>query len=261
MLLHSGNTAILGNTITINGVSTTWTNVNNNYYEKIGGIIECNTTRSAVIIKQKNSGSYNQGLRIYATPTSPWSGILLGGSDLTSDSDTSNKSYWIGNEDGKFCISKGSAGNTAISLYCNGSDWYANTYKLYHTGNLNLNTLGGQPAGNYVTYSISTPRATVDGTNNYPGFYNLEGNELISGYLNYYYIINLGKHTYNNYAAQIAVPYQNTVTDSDLFVRVANGSSWRTWRKMLHTGNSSVSGNTITINGVSTTWINSTYNF
>jgi len=33
------------------------------------------------------------------------------------------------------------------------------------------------------------------------------------------------------------MPYINTLRDSELFLRSANGSSWRAWRRVLHTGN------------------------
>lgn len=40
----------------------------------------------------------------------------------------------------------------------------------------------------------------------------------------------------------------------NMYFRGQNDKNWSTWKTVLHNGNSSVSGNTITINGTSTTW-------
>ena len=111
------------------------------------------------------------------------------------------------------------------------------------------------PAGNYVPYETTSTRASVDGTNSYPKFYNLENNNLITGYLNYWHVLNMGKYSGNNYANQIAMPYQNEITDTDLFIRSAKGTSWRAWRKVLHDGNTYVSSGEGVINGTTITQV------
>lgn len=74
---------------------------------------------------------------IQLIPSHNWSGILFGANDVTTEvGNTTTNSYWVGNNNGAFSIAKGGSGNASISLYCNGTDWYVNTKKIYHTGNL-----------------------------------------------------------------------------------------------------------------------------
>lgn len=47
----------------------------------------------------------------------------------------------------------------------------------------------------------------------------------------------MGKHSGNNYATQIAMPYEDSITDTELFIRSAKGSTWRAWRRVLHDNN------------------------
>ena len=49
------------------------------------------------------------------------------------------------------------------------------------------------------------------------------------------------------------MPYQSSLADSELFIRSANGSTWRDWRRVLHAGNTYINSGTITINGTSIT--------
>jgi hypothetical protein len=95
--------------------------------------------------------------------------------------------------------------------------------------------------------------AYTNGTNLNPQFINIENENLISGYANYWSVINLGSYTSSGFRTQIAMPYQNSLTDSDLFIRTANGADWRAWRKVLHDGNTKITNGTITINGTSIT--------
>ena len=95
--------------------------------------------------------------------------------------------------------------------------------------------------------------AYTNGTNLNPQFINIENENLISGYANYWSVINLGSYTSSGFCTQIAMPYQNSLTDSDLFIRTANGADWRAWRKVLHDGNTKITNGTITINGTSIT--------
>ena len=43
------------------------------------------------------------------------------------------------------------------------------------------------------------------------------------------------------------MPYQDSLTDSELFIRSANKGSWRTWRRILHSNN--YTAYTVTKNG------------
>ena len=104
----------------------------------------------------------------------------------------------------------------------------------------------------YVGFDSTTSRATVDATNNSPHFYNLENNTLISGYGDYWYVLNMGHYSGNNYASQIAMNYQDSISDTDLFIRTAYDGTWRSWRRVLTDSNFSsyalslINGGTIT---------------
>lgn len=93
-----------------------------------------------------------------------------------------------------------------------------------------------QPKGNYVPWSKQSV-ATVNGTNHNPQFFNIENENLIANYKNYWSVINFGSYSGNNFRSQIAMPYQDSITDTDMFIRTANGSNWRAWRRVLHDGN------------------------
>ena len=73
-------------------------------------------------------------------------------------------------------------------------------------------------------------------TNN-PFFGNVEDEDIGIGNGSYYSVINLGSYSYGNYRSQIAMPYQNDITDSDMYIRTANDLNWRPWRKVIHSGN------------------------
>lgn len=93
-----------------------------------------------------------------------------------------------------------------------------------------------QPKGNYVPWSKQSV-ATVNGTNHNPQFFNIENENLIADYKNYWSVINFGSYSGNNFRSQIAMPYQDSITDTDMFIRTANGTNWRAWRRVLHDGN------------------------
>lgn len=93
-----------------------------------------------------------------------------------------------------------------------------------------------QSLANYVPWSKQSV-TTVNGTNHNPQFFNIENENLIANYKNYWSVINLGSYSGNNFRSQIAMPYQDSITDTDMFIRTANGSNWRAWRRVLHDGN------------------------
>lgn len=132
-----------------NKLSTTWTswntiaflsdlpsksswNYDDVYLKLSGGNITSNSSLPLSIGGGNNDYLHN----IQLLPSKNWSGILFCGNDKTSAGrGTSAKSYWVGNNDGKFSITLNGSGNTTKSLYCDGTDWYVNTKKLYHEGN------------------------------------------------------------------------------------------------------------------------------
>lgn len=93
-----------------------------------------------------------------------------------------------------------------------------------------------QSLANYVPWSKQSV-ATVNGTNHNPQFFNIENENLIANYKNYWSVINFGSYSGNNFRSQIAMPYQDSISDTDMFIRTANGSNWRAWRRVLHDGN------------------------
>lgn len=97
-------------------------------------------------------------------------------------------------------------------------------------------TSGHNHDSSYVKYTKVT-KSTADNTNATPYLYNVENEEVISGYYKYWYIFNMGQYSGGNFGTQIAMPYENSLTDSELFIRSANSGSWRTWRRILHSNN------------------------
>lgn len=92
------------------------------------------SSHAPLIVKGGLSG-YRHNIQLI--PSDNFSGILFGANDVTTEvSSTTTNSYWVGNNNGAFSIAKGGFGNASVSLYCNGTDWYVNTKKIYHTGNL-----------------------------------------------------------------------------------------------------------------------------
>lgn len=82
---------------------------------------------------------------------------------------------------------------------------------------------------------VSAALVAQPGNNPYVG--NVEGEDVGIGEGSYYSVINLGSYSGGNYRSQIAVPYQNSITDSNMYIRTANNATWRPWRKIIHSGN------------------------
>lgn len=95
---------------------------------------------------------------------------------------------------------------------------------------------GSVDGSKYTPYSTASV-ATVNGTNYNTQIFNIENEALITGYGAYWNVINLGSYSNGNYRTQLAMPYQNTLTDTELFVRSANNGTWRDWRRVIHAGN------------------------
>lgn len=74
-------------------------------------------------------------------------------------------------------------------------------------------------------------------TNNNPFFGNVENEDIGIGNGRYYSVINLGSYSGGNFRSQIAMPYQDSITDSDMYIRTDNSGYWRPWRKLIHSGN------------------------
>lgn len=103
-------------------------------------------------------------------------------------------------------------------------------------GSIGAATSGHNHDSSYVKYTKVT-KSTADNANATPYLYNVENEEVISGYYKYWYIFNMGQYSGGNFGTQIAMPYQDSLTDSELFIRSAKSGSWRTWRRILHSNN------------------------
>lgn len=103
-------------------------------------------------------------------------------------------------------------------------------------GSIGAATSGHNHDSSYVKYTKVT-KSTADNANATPYLYNVENEEVISGYYKYWYIFNMGQYSRGNFGTQIAMPYQDSLTDSELFIRSAKSGSWRTWRRILHSNN------------------------
>ena len=103
-------------------------------------------------------------------------------------------------------------------------------------GSIGAATSGHNHDSSYIKYTKVT-KSTADNANATPYLYNVESEEVISGYYKYWYIFNMGQYSKGNFGTQIAMPYQDNLTDSELFIRSAKSGSWRTWRRILHSNN------------------------
>lgn len=82
---------------------------------------------------------------------------------------------------------------------------------------------------------VSAALVAQPGNNPYIG--NVEGEDIGVGEGSYYSVINLGSYSGGNFRSQIAAPYQDSIADSNMYIRTAAGASWRPWRKIIHSGN------------------------
>ena len=224
------------------------------------------------------TGSYNHGIRINRVKTSDWALLLIGKSGTaTSGTGTST----VG--DGAWLIGTPASSNSLIFNLNDASEskglclkghgtsdikWNNNT--VWHAGNdgsgsgLDADLLDGNHASafatsghnhdsSYVRYA-TVAKSTADSTNAKPYIYNIESETVISGYYGYWYILNLGQHSGGNFGTQLAMPYQDTLTDSELFIRSAKSGTWRDWRRVIHSNNYTAYTVTKTGGGASGTW-------
>lgn len=99
-----------------------------------------------------------------------------------------------------------------------------------------LKANGSVDGNKYTPYSTASV-ATVNGTNYNTQIFNIENETLITGYGAYWNVVNLGSYSNGNFRTQLAMPYQNSLTDTELFIRSANNAAWRDWRRVIHVGN------------------------
>lgn len=122
--------------------------------------------------------------------------------------------------------------------------------KMYLRGVREDNKLWGSwieflSSKNYLDYTIQylkkeTNLANVNNPDMPPYIANIENvdfTSIISGFEKFWYALNLGHYSNRNFSAQILMPYASLITDSEIFIRTAHGSSWRPARRVLHDGN------------------------
>lgn len=109
------------------------------YLKLTGGTIS-----GALHLKQPNSGSYNENIRMHPSK-SDWSSIVMCGSDNTGDSGTSAKTWGIFTNGGKFGISKNGNGVSNVgdaSLVCGDNNvWKANGNELITSATIGAQTV------------------------------------------------------------------------------------------------------------------------
>ena len=88
----------------------------------------------------------------------------------------------------------------------------------------------------FIGYGTASA-SIVNNTNNKPFLYNIEKEDIGIGNGSYYSVLNVGNYSGTNFRSQLAFPYEERITDSEAYIRTANGSIWRPWRKLWHNGN------------------------
>lgn len=119
-----------------------------------------------------NNGNYREGLRIHAQGS--WSDITLCGNDNTGDTGTSANSWFVGNNNGNFYISRNGSSSGTAWLGCVGNVWkvYGNQTNskskqqsiLHIYGPTYGNTAGDLISGTagFMTFGDGGPQITFD---------------------------------------------------------------------------------------------------
>ena len=84
------------------------------------------------------NGNYREGIRIHSYGS--WSDILLCGDDMTGDTGTSANSWFIGNNNGNFYLTRnGSTSSTQAMLSCGANYWFIKPKLGVNGNNINYN--------------------------------------------------------------------------------------------------------------------------
>ncbi len=128
----------------------------------------------------------------------------------------------------------------------------ANKSVKYASSAGNANTLDNLHASSFMHIADGpTSAETIQTIGLDPGFHDVQDVEIglpgDSG--KYFSILNLGTYAGSGGAdrTQIAFPYQESLTDTDMYIRTAKGKTWRSWRKVWHSGNLLFSEANVTI--------------
>jgi hypothetical protein len=78
--------------------------------------------------------NYRNGIRIHASSSSnAWAGIMFASSALTSSSGTNATSWWMGNKNGNFYLTKNGDTSTSVARLANEDNYWT----LYHKAGIN----------------------------------------------------------------------------------------------------------------------------
>ena len=254
----------------LNGKSNTSHTHDDRYLKLTGGTMSGTIYRNSggatisgrdhAIIRQTYApgGSSWNPIACVDTETGTWTlGHLSSGSNNTDFNFcfSTNADYNAGNNNGNYVTLRNKVGTIALlsDIPSSLKNPHALTISLNGTSqgpydgstakNINItpSSIGAATSDHnhdsyYVKYG-KVVKSTADNTNATPYLYNVEKEEVISGYYNYWYIFNMGQYSGGNFGTQIAMPYQNSLADSELFIRSADNGSWRTWRRVLHSNN------------------------
>ena len=231
-ILHSGNSYINNGTITINGTSITPLT----QHQDLSNYVTLNTaqtitgskTFTSLLKLNTTSAAYVQYLQNNVVKAEVgWHsmyGVFI--KNETSQKFLNITDTGIPKFDGNTLWHAGNDGN--------GSGLDADLLDGYHASA--FATSGHNHDSTYVKYG-KVSKSTADSANATPYLYNVEGEEVISGYYSYWYMFNMGQYSRGNFGTQLAMPYQDSLTDSELFIRSAKSGTWRSWRRVLHSNN------------------------
>lgn len=117
--------------------------------------------------------------------------------------------------------------------YWNGAYSSGGSSNLQYCDRGRFGTIVTYAPGNFVQFA-TVSASTVNGTNNAAYMYNVEGENIVSGFGSYWYVLNFGGYSGSYYRTQIAMPYHSG-QETEMFIRIARGSSWLSWRNVVST--------------------------
>ena len=118
---------------------------------------------NAPLIIKNGAGSYREGIRII--PTNNWSDITLGGNDVSEGSGTSANSWFIGNNNGNFYITRNGSSDSSTGILSNTDSGYwtlknkagingkDTSYNFYVNGSSRLNGNLTMTSGSQILYT------------------------------------------------------------------------------------------------------------
>ena len=186
-------------------------------------------------------GAYRDSFNLYYTANTT----------ITAGTNACTKTVYLLDESGN----TGFAGNVTASKFIKSGGTSSQFLKA--DGSVDSNTyLTSLPSHNHDSTYVKwakVAKSEVDKTTYNPYIFNVENENLVANFYNYWHVLNFGSYSGGGFRTQMAMPYQNDLADSELFIRSAKGSTWRDWRRVLHAGNTYINSGTITINGSSIT--------